>query len=174
VFKKYGKISFVDLAGSERLKESQSEGVMAKETGQINKSLFTLGKVISMLSSKDAAAKINQKYIPFRDSKLTMLLQDSLGGTSRALMIACVSPSETYADETISTLNYATRTMNIKNKPIVQVDAKEQVIFNLKREIQLLQLENQYLKGQIMQLNGGQPVEPMPQGFIDQQMHLLQ
>ena len=152
----------MDLAGSERLKESQSEGVMAKETGQINKSLFTLGKVISMLSSKDAAAKINQKYIPFRDSKLTMLLQDSLGGTSRALMIACVSPSETYADETISTLNYATRTMNIKNKPIVQVDAKEQVIFNLKREVQLLQLENQYLKGQIMQLNGGLPVEPMP------------
>ena len=98
---------------------------MAKETGQINKSLFTLGKVISMLSSKDAAAKINQKYIPFRDSKLTMLLQDSLGGTSRALMIACVSPSETYADETISTLNYATRTMNIKNKPVIQVDAKE-------------------------------------------------
>lgn len=121
IFKKYGKISFVDLAGSERLKESQSEGTMAKETGQINKSLFTLGKVISMLSSKVS----NEKYIPFRDSKLTMLLQDSLGGTSRALMIACVSPSEAYADETISTLNYATRTMNIKNKPIIQVDPKE-------------------------------------------------
>lgn len=118
VFKKYGKISFVDLAGSERLKESQSEGIMAKETGQINKSLFTLGKVISMLSSKDSH-KMNGKYIPFRDSKLTMLLQDSLGGTSKALMIACVSPSEVYTDETISTLNYATRTMNIKNKPIL-------------------------------------------------------
>lgn len=117
VYKKYGKISFVDLAGSERLKESLSEGVMAKETGQINKSLFTLGKVISMLASKEKM--INQKYIPFRDSKLTMLLQDSLGGTSRALLIACVSPAETYADETISTLNFATRTMNIKNKPIV-------------------------------------------------------
>ena len=88
---------------------------MAKETGQINKSLFTLGKVISMLSSKVS----NEKYIPFRDSKLTMLLQDSLGGTSRALMIACVSPSEAYGDETISTLNYATRTMNIKNKPVI-------------------------------------------------------
>lgn len=71
-----------------------------------------------------------------------MLLQDSLGGTSRALMIACVSPSEMYSDETISTLNYATRTMNIKNKPVIQVDAKEQVIFNLKREVQLLHLEN--------------------------------
>ena len=84
-----------------------------------------------MLSSKVS----NEKYIPFRDSKLTMLLQDSLGGSSRALMIACVSPSETYADETISTLNYATRTMNIKNKPVIQVDPKEQIIFNLKREI---------------------------------------
>jgi kinesin family member 12 len=174
VFKKYGKISFVDLAGSERLKESMSEGQMVKETGNINKSLFTLGKVISMLSSKQQNLAQNMKYIPFRDSKLTMLLQDSLGGTSRALMIACISPSEAYADETISTLNYATRTMNIKNKPVVQVDAKEQVIFNLKREIQLLQLENQYLKGQIMQMNGGLPVEPMPQGFVDQQMHLLQ
>jgi len=124
VFKKYGKMSFVDLAGSERLKESGSEGLMAKETGQINKSLFTLGKVISMLSGKDAA-KLNQKYIPFRDSKLTMLLQDSLGGQSKALMIACVSPSEVYIDETVSTLNYATRTMNIKNKPVVMMDAKE-------------------------------------------------
>ena len=61
-----------------------------------------------------------------------------MGGTSRALLIACVSPAETYADETISTLNFATRTMNIKNKPIVQMDAKEQIIFNLKREVQLL------------------------------------
>ena len=72
VIKRYGKISYVDLAGSEKLKESKSEGIMAKETGQINKSLFTLGKVIAMLSSKEKT--INQKYIPFRDSKLTMLL----------------------------------------------------------------------------------------------------
>jgi len=101
IFKKYGKISFVDLAGSERLKESKSQGEMVKETGQINKSLFTLGKVISMLSSTDkkgplptAANKLEQsKYIPYRDSKLTMLLMDSLGGSSKALMIACISPS---------------------------------------------------------------------------------
>jgi kinesin family protein 12 len=72
IFKKYGKISFVDLAGSERLKESKSEGIMVKETGQINKSLFTLGKVISMLTQKDK--KLDTKYIPYRDSKLTMLL----------------------------------------------------------------------------------------------------
>jgi hypothetical protein len=75
-----------------------------------------------------------------------MLLMDSLGGTSKALMIACVSPSQVYGEETISTLNYATRTMNIKNKPVVQMDAKEQIIYNLKREIYLLKLENDYLK----------------------------
>lgn len=130
IFKKYGKISFVDLAGSERLKESKSQGEMMKETGQINKSLFTLGKVISMLSSTDkktpaaigAASSSKQdqsKYIPYRDSKLTMLLMDSLGGASKALMIACISPSSQWTEETISTLNYATRTMNIKNKPVI-------------------------------------------------------
>lgn len=92
---------------------------MIKETGNINKSLFTLGKVISMLSSDKKSLAANQKYIPYRDSKLTMLLMDSLGGTSKALMIACVSPSSLYGEETISTLNYAQRTMNIKNKPII-------------------------------------------------------
>lgn len=125
--RKYGKISFVDLAGSERLKESKSEGVMAKETGNINKSLFTLGKVIKGLSDK----KTKNPYIPYRDSKLTMLLMDSLGGASKALMIACVSPSIVYFDETLSTLNYATRTMNIKNKPAIQMNQKDQLIYGL-------------------------------------------
>jgi hypothetical protein len=115
--KKYGKISFVDLAGSERLKESKSQGEMIKETGNINKSLFVLGKVISTLTDK----KAQKQHIPYRDSKLTMLLMDSIGGTSKTLMIACVSPSAVYADETMSTLNYAARAMNIKNKPVIQV-----------------------------------------------------
>eukprot|EP00919_Chromeraceae_sp_WS-2016_P032903 GHVR01077733.1.p1 GENE.GHVR01077733.1~~GHVR01077733.1.p1 ORF type:complete len:133 (+),score=0.90 GHVR01077733.1:701-1099(+) len=75
--KRYGKISFVDLAGSERLKESRSQGDMIKETGNINKSLFTLGKVIKSLTDK----KNKAPYIPYRDSKLTMLLMDSLGYT---------------------------------------------------------------------------------------------
>ena len=91
---------------------------MIKETGNINKSLFTLGKVISMLSGGDVE-KLKGKYIPYRDSKLTMLLMDSLGGTSKDLMIACVSPSSEYAEETLSTLNYACRAMNIKNKPVI-------------------------------------------------------
>lgn len=90
---------------------------MIKETGNINKSLFTLGKVISSLTDK----KTNKQHIPYRDSKLTMLLMDSIGGASKTLMIACVSPSGAYADETLSTLNYASRAMNIKNKPFVQV-----------------------------------------------------
>lgn len=96
---------------------------MVKETGSINRSLFALGKVISMLGGNPKA--MQGKYIPYRDSKLTMLLMDSLGGTSKALMIACVSPSDQYADETLSTLNYACRAMNIKNKPVLQLDAKE-------------------------------------------------
>lgn len=90
---------------------------MIKETGKINKSLFTLGKVITTLSDKRKSK--GYKHIPYRDSKLTMLLMDSLGGSSKALMIACVTPSATYYDETVSTLNYATRTMNIKNKPVI-------------------------------------------------------
>jgi kinesin family protein 12 len=148
---KYGKISFVDLAGSERLKETESKGEMIKETGNINKSLFTLGKVISCLSSKKGYVG---KHIPYRDSKLTMLLMDSLGGSSKALMIACISPSETYVDESQSTLNYATRTMNIKNKPVIRMDQKEQIKFNLKREVQLLRLQNNFLRQELTKHTG--------------------
>ncbi|KRX04696.1 P-loop containing nucleoside triphosphate hydrolase [Pseudocohnilembus persalinus] len=155
VMKRYGKISLVDLAGSERLKESNSKGVMVKETGNINKSLFTLGKVINSLSDK----KANQPYIPYRDSKLTMLLMDSLGGNAKALMIACVSPSQVYFDETLSTMNYAARTMNIKNKPVVQMDQKDQIIFNLQREIELLRMENKYLREQLQRVSNGLPIE---------------
>ena len=145
------------MAGSERLKESKSQGEMVKETGSINKSLFILGKVISCLADKKLAA--NTKHIPYRDSKLTMLLQDSLGGSSKALMIACVSPSQVYLEETLSTLNYATRTMNIKNKPKVQMEQKEQEIYTLRSRAQVLRLENEWLKQEIYKLNGGAPIE---------------
>jgi kinesin family protein 12 len=125
--KKFGKVSLVDLAGSERLKDSKSEGIMIKETGNINKSLHVLGKVISILTEKKDPKKIstekfNKKlHIPYRDSKLTMLLADSLGGNSRAMIIACISPSGQFSEETLSTINYATRAMNIVNVPIIQV-----------------------------------------------------
>jgi hypothetical protein len=91
--------------------------------------LFTLGKVIKALSDR----KVKVPYIPYRDSKLTMLLMDSLGGTSKALMVACASPASVYFDETLSTLNYATRTMNIKNKPVIQMEEKDQIIYGLMR-----------------------------------------
>lgn len=152
-YKKYGKISFVDLAGSERLKETNSKGGMVKETGNINKSLFVLGKVISSLTDK----KNTNQHIPYRDSKLTMLLMDSIGGTAKTLMIACVSPSSVYSDETMSTLNYASRTMNIKNKPLVQMDSKERAAEGLREENELYVEENEFLKNEFMKLLGMVP-----------------
>ena len=149
-FKKYGKISFVDLAGSERLKETHSKGGMLKETGNINKSLFVLGKVISSLTDK----KSTNQHIPYRDSKLTMLLMDSIGGTAKTHMIACISPSSVYSDETMSTLNYASRTMNIKNKPLVQMDSKEKAAEGLKEENEIYVEENEFLKNEFMKLLG--------------------
>jgi hypothetical protein len=154
-YKKYGKGYFVDLAGSERLRESKSSGGMLKETGNINRSLFVLGKVISSLG--DGRSKGLKPHVPYRDSKLTMLLMDSLGGNSKALMIACISPAASYVEETMSTLNYATRAMNIKNKPLLQVDSSEQLIMNMRREAQLLRLENEYLKDQLNRASGGMP-----------------
>lgn len=155
---KYGKIVFTDLAGSERLKESNSEGIAKKETGQINKSLFALGKVISALGD----AKKKSSHVPYRDSKLTKLLMDSLGGSSLTIMIACVSPSHVYLEETLNTLNYATRANNIKNKPSVHVDPQEQLIFNQRQEIKLLRLENEWLREQLSGRGADGAAFPLP------------
>jgi len=85
-----------------------------------------------------------------------MLLQDSLGGSSLAMMFACVSPVDIYSEETVSTLNYASRVMNIKNKPVVQMGQKDQIIMNLKREIELFKMENKWLKTQLNKISGGE------------------
>jgi kinesin family member 12 len=151
---KFGKMVFVDLAGSERLKQTQSDGVTLKETGAINQSLFALGKVISALGTKKNEKK-DTKFVPYRDSKLTKLLMDSLGGSCLTLMVACCSPSEAYMEETLSTLNYATRARNIQNRPMIQMDQKEQLIFNLRQEVKLLRLENDFLRQQLSIHNGG-------------------
>lgn len=90
-----------------------------------------------------------QSYVPYRDSKLTKLLMDSLGGNSLTLMIACCGQASVHAEETLSTLQYATRAKNIHNKPRIQVDPKEELIFNLRREVKLLRMENEYLKAQL-------------------------
>ncbi|KAF6263170.1 Kif12 type kinesin-like protein [Scenedesmus sp. NREL 46B-D3] len=144
---RYGKLSFVDLAGSERVKDSMSEGTMLKETININKSLSVLGKVISTLAERDAAG--TTAHVPYRDSKLTKLLMDSLGGSALTLMIACCSPSSLQVGEDVSTLSYATRAKNIHNRPTVQYDPREAQISLLRREIELLRQENGLLREQL-------------------------
>jgi regulator of replication initiation timing len=144
IAKRMGKISFVDLAGSERLKETKS--LNTEETSNINKSLLTLGKVISALALKTTTSP---NFIPYRDSKLTKLLMDSLGGNTLTLMIACVSPSSYALEETLSTLNYATRAKNIQNKPTIQVDAVEASMASLRRKNLQLKEENESLKKQL-------------------------
>ncbi|CAM9973552.1 unnamed protein product [Ectocarpus fasciculatus] len=199
------QVSFVDLAGSERLKKSKATN--EKETGAINKSLMTLGKVISALSKRSAMAAaapshtsvlveaaaaaatagmagiidnlalpatataaadsgadsrgasaanrsgggagagtpavvmdqsaptgVSDIWVPYRDSTLTKLLMDSLGGNGLTLMVACVSPSVRHAEESAATLNYAARARNIRNRPLVRVDARERLINGLRRE----------------------------------------
>ncbi|TYZ57454.1 hypothetical protein PybrP1_010842, partial [[Pythium] brassicae (nom. inval.)] len=147
VVTKFGKMSFVDLAGSERLKETKSSN--AEETSNINRSLLTLGKVISALASKAQA-----NFIPYRDSKLTKLLMYSLGGNSLTLMVACVSPSSAALEDTLSTLNYATRAKNIQNRPTVQVDPMELALSNLRRENHQLKAENEALRMRLRSLGG--------------------
>lgn len=112
------KFHFVDLAGSERLKKTNASGNRAKEAISINGGLLALGNVISALSSGR-----RNSHIPYRDSKLTRLLQNALGGNSQTLMLACVSPAEGNANETLNTLQYANRAKNIRNRVSVNVDA---------------------------------------------------
>jgi Kinesin motor domain len=116
------KLRLVDLAGSERLKRTGAEGLRLKESVKINSGLLALGNVISILGDdKPGEQGDKQTHVPYRDSKLTRLLQDSLGGNSQTLMLACVSPLFDDVDETINTMKYANRARKIKNKPIVNV-----------------------------------------------------
>ncbi|XP_071408701.1 kinesin-like protein KIF21A isoform X5 [Pithys albifrons albifrons] len=131
------KFHFVDLAGSERLKRTGATGERAKEGISINCGLLALGNVISALGDKSKKAT----HVPYRDSKLTRLLQDSLGGNSQTLMIACVSPSDRDFMETLNTLKYANRARNIKNKVMVNQDRASQQINALRSEIARLQVE---------------------------------
>ncbi|XP_015926246.1 kinesin-like protein KIF21A [Parasteatoda tepidariorum] len=131
------KFHFVDLAGSERLKRTGATGDRQKESICINSGLLALGNVISALGDKSKRAT----HIPYRDSKLTRLLQDSLGGNSRTLMIACVSPSDRDFVETLSTLKYANRAKNIRNKVTANKDKSSQTINALLRQVENLQIE---------------------------------
>lgn len=130
------KMHFVDLAGSERLKNTGAQGERAKEGISINAGLAALGKVISQLSSRQPGS-----HVSYRDSKLTRLLQDSLGGNAITYMIACVTPAEFHLSETLNTVQYAQRARAIQSKPrIQQVEEgdKQAIIDRLKAEVAFL------------------------------------
>uniref|UniRef100_A0A8C4T642 Kinesin-like protein KIF16B n=1 Tax=Erpetoichthys calabaricus TaxID=27687 RepID=A0A8C4T642_ERPCA len=134
------KIHLVDLAGSERADATGATGVRLKEGGNINKSLVTLGNVISALAdlSQDSAisnSKKKQVFVPYRDSVLTWLLKDSLGGNSKTIMVATISPADVNYGETLSTLRYANRAKNIINKPTINEDSNVKLIRELRAEI---------------------------------------
>ncbi|XP_036801433.1 kinesin-like protein KIF12 [Oncorhynchus mykiss] len=137
-----GKLCVVDLAGSERVREGDSIEELLEETGNINRSLLTLGKCISSLVDP---IKRNG-HIPYRDSKLTKLLSDSLGGSGITLMIACVSPTLGNLQETLNTLRYSSRAKRIKNRPMVKRDLREKLVVSLQREICRLRQENLLLQ----------------------------
>ncbi|XP_065205081.1 osmotic avoidance abnormal protein 3 isoform X2 [Planococcus citri] len=127
-----GKLNLVDLAGSERQAKTGATGDRLKEATKINLSLSALGNVISALVDGKS------KHIPYRDSKLTRLLQDSLGGNTKTLMVACLSPADNNYDETLSTLRYANRAKNICNKPHINEDPKDTKLREYQDEIQKL------------------------------------
>ena len=134
---KYSKLHFVDLAGSERQKQTAAAGERLKEAGNINKSLTVLGCVINSLVETTQG---KSRHIPYRDSKLTFILKDSLGGNSRTFMIAAVSAASTSFQETLSTLKFAQRAKMIKNKASINEESSGN-LESLKREIRRLKDE---------------------------------
>ncbi|EEY54186.1 kinesin-like protein [Phytophthora infestans T30-4] len=131
------KLTFVDLAGSERLKKTHAEGERMKEGIQINVGLFALGNVINALG-EEKRRSASHAHVPYRSSKLTRLLQDALGGNSRTLFIACVSPADSNTNETLNTLQYANRAKNIQNKAVKNIDSRSAELVSLKSFNQLL------------------------------------
>ncbi|KAK7162921.1 hypothetical protein R3I93_007075 [Phoxinus phoxinus] len=138
---KVSKISLVDLAGSERADSTGAKGTRLKEGANINKSLTTLGKVISALAEIDSAPNKNKKkkkvesFIPYRDSVLTWLLRENLGGNSRTAMIAALSPADINYDETLSTLRYADRAKQIRCNAVINEDPNNRLVRELKEEV---------------------------------------
>ncbi|XP_030211624.1 kinesin family member 3Cb [Gadus morhua] len=130
-----GKLNMVDLAGSERQSKTGAKGKRLKEAAKINLSLSALGNVISALVDGRST------HVPYRDSKLTRLLQDSLGGNAKTVMLATVGPSGRHHDETLTTLRYASRAKNIKNKPRVNEDPKDALLREFQQEIARLKAQ---------------------------------
>ncbi|KAJ3099096.1 hypothetical protein HDU97_003475 [Phlyctochytrium planicorne] len=144
---KTSKLHLIDLAGSERLKRTKAEGIRLKESVKINSGLLALGNVIGVLGSdttRDASA-----HVPYRDSKLTRFLQDSIGGNSKTLMIACVSSKDEDFEETLNTLKYAERARRIQNKPVTSEFSESTLqILRLKQRIEELEREKETMKAE--------------------------
>ncbi|XP_044059645.1 kinesin-like protein KIF13B isoform X6 [Siniperca chuatsi] len=137
---KVSRLSLVDLAGSERAAKTGAAGERLKEGSNINKSLTTLGLVISALAEQ-GTAKNKTKFVPYRDSVLTWLLKDCLGGNSRTAMVATVSPAADNYEETLSTLRYADRAKNIVNHAVVNEDPNARIIRELREEVEKLRVQ---------------------------------
>ena len=138
------KLQLVDLAGSERQELTKVDGKTQKESIEINKSLFTLRQVITALN--DVALGKSRKetqgiYVPYRDSKLTCLLRQSIGGNAFCCMVACLHPSDKFFSENYSTLLYAAKAASIKNKPVKNDDPKTKQIEELKAQVKMLTAE---------------------------------
>ncbi|XP_058684493.1 kinesin-like protein KIF1C [Poecile atricapillus] len=167
---KVSRISLVDLAGSERADASGAKGIRLKEGANINKSLTTLGKVISALAEATSKKK-KPDFIPYRDSVLTWLLKENLGGNSRTAMIAALSPADSNYEETLSTLRYADRTKQIRCHAVINEDPNARLIRELREEVTRLRelLSAQGLSDTTLSappattsptLNGGPGLEP--------------
>ena len=147
--RKQSNINLVDLAGSERASKTGATGDTLKEGSNINKSLSTLGRVITALAKKSSGSK---EIVPYRESSLTRILQNALGGNSKTTMIAAISPATFNLDETISTLRYADQVKSIKNQAIVNETPQEKLIRELKEENEKLKA---MLEGKILPGGGG-------------------
>ncbi|XP_023962324.2 kinesin-like protein KIF17 isoform X4 [Chrysemys picta bellii] len=171
------KLNLVDLAGSERQSKTGATGERLKEATKINLSLSALGNVISALVDGRC------KHIPYRDSKLTRLLQDSLGGNTKTLMVACLSPADNNYDESLSTLRYANRAKNIKNKPRINEDPKDALLREYQEEIRKLkailaeQMNTNNLSGllpaETTQLDVKPALLPEPQPDVEAEKQLI-
>ncbi|XP_074541607.1 kinesin-like protein KIF3B [Halichoeres trimaculatus] len=145
-----GRLNLVDLAGSERQAKTGVQGERLKEAAKINLSLSALGNVISALADGRSG------HVPYRDSKLTRLLQDSLGGNAKTVMVATLGPSSLHYDETLTTLRYANRAKNIQNQPRVNEDPKDALLREFQREIARLRAQLNHRKWRSKQKKEGQ------------------
>ncbi|XRB03684.1 kinesin motor domain-containing protein [Pycnococcus provasolii] len=153
---RHGRITFVDLAGSERLRDTGSQrGEAVREAGHINRSLFHLGKVITALAQRrrhSGTSSAADAHVPYRDCALTKLLYDAMSGRGRATMIGCLSPTALSADESRSTLHFASLAMRLEAKPVLLLDEHDQLVADLRGTITNLKSQNKLLLDQLKTL----------------------